>query len=127
MFCNLCGRDYARLNKAEVEGAIVDACDKCARFGRVLESVQEYKSVIGFQMDVAEIAANYGEMIRQYRESHGMTREEFAQRLSEKISVIKRLEEESMEPDDKLLKKVQGLMRVKLAENYRTKSMRMKA
>ena len=49
-----------------------------------------------------------------------MTREEFAQRLSEKISVIKRLEDETMEPDDKLLKKVEGMIGAKLAENYST-------
>jgi putative transcription factor len=122
MFCNLCGRDYPRLNKAEVEGAIVDACDKCARFGiKILEPEYKVTTVSFSKMDVVEFAENYGEMIKRYRESHDMTREEFAKRLSEKISVIKRLEDETISPDVKLMKKVEGMIGMKLADNYRAK------
>ena len=123
MFCNLCGRDYPRLNKAEVEGAIVDACDKCARFGQKILEPTEYKvTTVSFsRMDVVESAENYGEMIKRYRESNGMTREDFAKRLSEKISVIKRLEDETMSPDVKLMKKVEMMIGMKLAEDYRVK------
>ncbi|TAL48550.1 TIGR00270 family protein [archaeon] len=122
MFCNLCGRDYARLNKAEVEGAVVDACDKCARFGKISSPSQKQVSV-GFASMEVEIAANYGEIIKKYRESKQLTQEEFASRLSEKVSIIKRLEEETMEPDDKLVKKVEGLLGLKLVDEGYSKKL----
>jgi len=34
MQCTLCGKEAERLNKAEIEGSIVNVCDGCMKFDR---------------------------------------------------------------------------------------------
>jgi len=47
MQCTLCGREVEKLNKAEIEGSIVNVCDACMKFGRTAKKTEEqiYKQV----------------------------------------------------------------------------------
>jgi ribosome-binding protein aMBF1 (putative translation factor) len=40
MECNLCGKNVAFLNKVDVEGVIIDVCDRCVSFGQIVLSRQ---------------------------------------------------------------------------------------
>jgi len=47
------------------------------------------------------IIDNYGKKIIEARKKINLTREEFAKKINEKESVIRRIEAEGMEPDEK--------------------------
>jgi uncharacterized protein (TIGR00270 family) len=46
----------------------------------------------------------------------GMTVEDFARKINEKESVIKKLEKEELTPDRKLIQKLQSALRIELLE-----------
>jgi len=125
MECQLCGQDFPNLNKAEVEGSIIDVCDKCLKFGtKVIESKPIYKPV-GRKIELKElvdsdlsIIAGYGHKIKKAREMKGLTREQFANKINEKQSLIKRIEEEQMEPSEELTKRIENFLGIDLKEKY---------
>jgi len=109
-----------------IEGAIVDACDKCSNFGTKVNTGQEsaYKA-IKKTVKISELASvdlelvpEYGRIIATVREDKGLTRYDFAKRINEKESVIKRVEEEGFEPDGDLLKKIEDFLDIRLRERY---------
>jgi len=125
MECQLCGEDFPNLNKAEVEGSIIDVCDKCLKFGtKIIESKPIYKSV-GRKIELKElvdsdltVVADYGYKIKKARETKGLTREQFANKINEKESLIKRIEKEQMEPSEVLVKRMENLLGISLREKY---------
>jgi putative transcription factor len=110
--------------KAKIEGSIVDVCDKCVKFGSRVVEQPTYKPIVR-KIDFEELkenefvlASGYGKKIRYARETRGLTREEFANRINEKESVIKRIEDEEMEPDEELTKRIEKFLGIKLTERY---------
>ena len=61
---------------------------------------------------------NYGKMIVEARKKRNLTREEFAKKIKEKESVIRRVESEEMMPDDALVKKIERFLEIKLKKIY---------
>lgn len=120
----MCGKEVSVLSKAEIEGTIVEVCDRCIRFGTKIIEKPKYKLVsrpIVFKElkeNEFELIPNYGKTIVRYRELKGLTREEFAKKINEKVSVIKRLEEEQMEPSEELTKRIESFLEIKLMERY---------
>ena len=127
--CNLCGQEFNQLNKAEVEGTVIDVCNNCLRFGRKIEVPQQIYKIqkkIDFrtleQEDIL-LTSGYGEKMRKARESLGLSRVQLAEKMKEKESVIKRLEEEKIEPNEKLMKRIEKLLGVNLSEKYQEMKM----
>jgi len=122
MECNLCGKEYPKLNKAMIEGSIIDVCDACVKFGTKIADKEFYKPV---KKPIALIKENnynfiehYGKTIVETREKKGLSRREFEKLLNEKDSLIERIEKEVMEPDEELTKKIEKFLGVKLTEKY---------
>jgi putative transcription factor len=63
-----------------------------------------------------ELVENYGELIRKTRQRKRMTVEDFAKKISEKESVIKKLEKEQLNPTMALIRKVQRELGITLIE-----------
>ena len=121
--CTLCGKRVDALNKVELEDTIVSVCDNCVKFGRAVET-RLYKP-LARQIQLAEltenntmITADYGARVKKARETKDLTHTEFARVINERESVIKRIEAQKMEPDDKLLKKLEQFLDIKLKEKY---------
>lgn len=121
--CTLCGKRVDALNKIELEGTIVSVCDNCVKFGRAVET-RLYRPMAR-KIQLAELADNntmlatdYGTRVKKARETKDLTRTEFARIINERESVIKRIEAQKMEPDDKLLKKLEQFLDIKLKEKY---------
>ncbi len=55
-----------------------------------------------------------------------LNREEFAKRIKEKESVIRRVESEEMTPDDALIQKIEKFLGIKLRKIYEEKPVRKK-
>jgi len=59
---------------------------------------------------------DYGAKIRKAREKMGMNVEDFARKINEKESVIKKLEKEELNPDGKLIRKIGSALKIELLE-----------
>lgn len=128
--CTLCGKRVAALNKIELEDAIVEVCDDCSKFGRIVERtpaapakaykpMQKAVDLHGIvKEDETIFATDYGRRVREAREARGLTRPEFARKISERESIIRRIERQEMGPDDKLTRKIERFLNIKLKEEY---------
>jgi len=64
---------------------------------------------------------NYGKRIIETRKRMNLTREEFAKKINERESVIKRIENEEMRPNETLTKKIERFLKIKLKQPYEKK------
>jgi putative transcription factor len=114
--CNVCGSDATR--KAKIEGTIVDVCDKCVRFGDEVREVEfrKPKKVTVIEETEQVLAKDFSKSIRKAREDKKLTQEDFAKKLNEKVSIIKRIEE-GWQPSDRLVKKIEKFFNIKLKED----------
>src|SRR3989344_611154 len=118
--CDLCGRE-GELFRARIEGSLVDACEKCSRFGKVLWKINEVKAEIKNKKIEEEntetVVDDYNNIIRKERERRGLKQDELAKELNEKESVIRKIENKQMMPGLKLAGKIEKFFNVKLIEN----------
>jgi putative transcription factor len=63
-----------------------------------------------------ELVDDYGELIRKTRQKKGLTIEDFAKKLTEKDSVLKKLEKDAFNPPMNLIEKVSRELNIKLLE-----------
>ncbi len=122
MLCELCGKRDATL-KADIEGAVLNVCDTCSRFGavkaRIVDNETTTKEKIGKLEEVKaieseQIITNYAQAIKRAREKEKLSQKELAAKINERESVIHRLECGEMEPSDVLIKKLERLLGLKL-------------
>ena len=129
MVCEICGSGGALL-KAIVEDAELNVCENCSKFGKVVGNVQSKQRPISPKTAETEkipiLIDNYTDMVRKKRESLGLTQEEFAKKISEKESLVHKLESGSFEPSLQLAKKIEKLLGIKILEEYEEKHERQK-
>ena len=63
-----------------------------------------------------ELVEDYHKRIQQARNSLGWSQEELGQKINERKSVISKLENRSMKPDDKVVRKLEKALNIKLME-----------
>jgi putative transcription factor len=126
--CALCGKE-AKLVKARVEGAVIEVCEDCVKFGeRIFEPVYKpVKRKVKLDFEEKEIVERYGKRVLEARNEKGLSREELAKLLGEKESVIRRIEEEEMIPDSELAKKIESKLGIKLFEEYKGEARKVKS
>jgi putative transcription factor len=112
------------LFKAKVEGTILEVCEHCSKYGELIETkpvrIVRVKRMpkVKEEEDETVIVDDYGKKIIEARKKINLTREEFAKKIGEKESVIKRIESEEMRPDDKLTEKIERFLKIKLKVSY---------
>ncbi|HLB69960.1 MAG: multiprotein bridging factor aMBF1 [Candidatus Methanoperedens sp.] len=132
MQCEICGNDIKGSPvRVTVEGTVLDVCGKCARYGRpadkwspvsrkmapverVIVTRRPRRDVFDKLQD--EIVPDYARIIKQARESHGLTVEELASRIMEKSALIRKIEREELVPEDTVRKKLETELNIKLTE-----------
>lgn len=130
--CEMCGYQGSNLSRAIVEGTMLLLCDKCVKFGEVIEIKKPSDSIVdqrlsmtrtsrfasrslaGFTQEDEVIVRNYAELIRKERERMGKTQEDVAKDLAEKVSVIQKIESGNYEPPLNLAKKLAQYFRINL-------------
>ncbi len=122
--CTLCGKNVDALNRVELEGTIVEVCDSCVKFGRAVETKLYKPMTKKLQLtklaeNNTELAVDYGTRVKKAREARTLTRAEFAQAINERESVIKRVEGQTMAPDDMLARKIERFLEIRLKEKYK--------
>lgn len=131
MECEVCGRPiYGTPVTVKIENTEMKTCPACARFGqrentysRVPKrtggspiALKKKYPYAGKKLNVLEVVDDYDEIIRSARDRLNLTQEELGQKVTEKSSVINRLEAKKMTPDEKLARKLEKVLNIKLLE-----------
>ena len=135
MQCELCGAE-AQLEATRVAGSVLRACSACAGSGRratdretlgqqvwvanALEKRARRQRARDEELPERVLVADCGSRVRSARQQRGWDQAQLAQRAAEKKSVIAAVETGAREPDDKLLRKLERLLSLKLTEAVAT-------
>jgi putative transcription factor len=65
---------------------------------------------------MVDLVSDFAQRIREARMSKDWKQEELAAKINERMSVIAKLENNSMRPDDQLIKKLEHALNIKLTE-----------
>jgi len=127
--CEICGKLSFDVMPIKLEGTIMHACPTCAKYGEPEPSQKPTPSLkkrnlrtkksppqqrTGYGEDPHGVSPGFGEKIRNVRESKGWTREQLAKKLQVKESYLAKLELEKIHPNDKMAKKIERLLEIKL-------------
>jgi putative transcription factor len=133
--CEVCGRKiYGKPFRTIIEGAKLTVCTECSKHGTIIWEESESKTTpqkpraamplpLKTQrkekpqkaVDTAvELVEGFDVKIRQAREKLGISHEELGKRLSEKVSVLRKIETGKMFPDNKLAAKLEHSLKIKL-------------
>ena len=118
--CEICGH-FGNLKKAIVENTMLNVCDNCLKFGKVIlikEDKKENKVVKKIEEPLQIIVPNYNKLIKEAREKIGLKQSELALKLNEKESIIHKLETGNLKPPIALARKLEKFLNIKLIEIY---------
>lgn len=123
--CELCGKEE-KLFKTNIEGTEINVCPSCSKFGKVISAVkekteekklkQEAKKEI--QLITEIIVPDFPKIIREKREGLGISQEDFAKKLNEKESVIRKFETGELKPSLDAARRLEKLLKIRLVEEY---------
>ncbi|MEM2214447.1 MAG: multiprotein bridging factor aMBF1 [Candidatus Nezhaarchaeales archaeon] len=128
MICELCGKPIiGKPIKSWIEGAQLTVCHRCSRYGSTVKPATQRATLqqlpkrreVRTELENMVLVGNYNVLIRQARESMGLTQEDLARLIGEKESIIRRLESGRMTPTLELAKKLERLLKIKLYEEVR--------
>jgi len=140
MICEMCGKEVPLTRTVVVEGSRLNVCPNCAKFGEDYRANQSgapiSSSVIDQRLEKrekrmktkdiyagtssTELVDDYGTVIREAREAKGMDIEKFSASILEKKGTISKVESGSLVPDDKLIKKIEKALGIKLTETVQS-------
>lgn len=126
MECEICGKAIERALRVKIEGTIMRVCESCARFGQQVEEKRFIPrtafrrpmggvvTTIPREEAALDLLDDYPGIIRRERERRGLTQEQLGRLVNERESVIVRIESGKMKPDEKLIRKLEQALRVKI-------------
>ncbi|MFX0038301.1 MAG: multiprotein bridging factor aMBF1 [Promethearchaeota archaeon] len=130
--CPICGSIiWGKGQKVLIEGAKITVCYNCAQHGIKIQKPPkstQIKKPYSYNkkpqlkqpvkkknfMDDFEIIPDYAKKIRNKRSSLGLNQDQFAQKLNEKPSLLRRIEAGKAEPTIKLAKKIEEVYQIKI-------------
>ncbi len=146
MDCEMCGKRVPRLTKTRIDGAVLNVCDSCAKYGTPAESIRtRYPSPTATSniqsvkipqkkivvpptrpsskrrrrenFDNLEVVPEYADLIKEARSKLSMTQDELAAKLLEKKNVIASIERGDLLPEIKVARKIERLLNIKILES----------
>ena len=140
MRCEVCGCKIREAPmRVVIEGAKLTVCTECSKHGKTTWDeparatftpqrqsgtsigapmrgpIQIRKRVIFARVDTSnELVEDYAEVIRQSRESIGLSTEDLGKKISEKESVLRKIESGKMAPTEQLISKLEHALKIKL-------------
>lgn len=141
MPCEMCGKEVPRLRKVQIGASVLEVCNECAKFGSdiAMEAAKgepitsgtaaiaappqprTYDPTPRRQRDALsrgdlELVEDFSKRISKARQGKDWTQDDLAKRMNEKKSVVSRLETGEMRPTEKLIKKLEKELDIKLKE-----------
>ena len=135
MLCEMCGAESALLSTRKISGSVLQVCSTCSDSGS--ETTQ--RESIGHRAHIAQtlqkrnqkmrysetdpdenvLVSDYGVVVRQAREKLGLDHATLARKISEKKSIVTSVESGNMHPNEKLTKKLEKFLKIRLTENVK--------
>ena len=127
-YCELCGRSTTEKKMIVVDGTVFNVCFACSKHGkpyvpaqtatakkkkRPVSAEQQKKKKIGFA-DETILALDFAKWIREARMKMGLTQEQLAMKMNEKVQPLKKIESGALKPDELLAKKLERYLGIKL-------------
>lgn len=117
--CEVCGRKSDQLFQVNIEGAEMIVCVSCGRGKKVIQEFsnreeQKPRFVSKKQKEELQIVDNFGNIIKHAREAMGLPHKVLAERINERESTIIRVEKGEHLPDDRLARKLEKELGIKL-------------
>ncbi|MFX1339626.1 MAG: multiprotein bridging factor aMBF1 [Promethearchaeota archaeon] len=130
--CPICGSIiWGKGQTVLLEGAKITVCDSCAQHGAKIQNIptiiqknkrpsqgtQDFPKRPKLKKDILddwEIVPDYAKKIRNKRNSLGINQDQFAQKLNEKPSLLRRIEAGKVEPTIKLAKKIEHVYNINI-------------
>ncbi len=133
----MCGAE-SRLFRAEVEGTVLNACRSCSKFGKIIGNVherafpdrrREFKRTPSISKSeiTQALVEEYSSILKKKREQSGLTQEDLAKKINEKMSLIHKIETGHFEPNIKLARKLEKFFKVKILEQVENSSVSSQA
>ncbi len=110
--CEICGKPASLT--AIVEGAELEVCNNCAKYGKVKEAPRHVTFQEFRQEKEFEIIQGYGNLIQTKRLELGLSREELAKKLNLKESTLKNYEDGRFKPTQIDVEKLEAILKIKL-------------
>ncbi len=130
--CPICGSIiWGKGQRVLLEGAKITVCHNCAQHGIKIQKPPMSKHIKKSyshnkkshpkrpmlkkpNVDELEIIQDYAKKIRNVRSSLGLNQDQFAQKLNEKPSLLRRIEAGKVEPTIKLARKIENVYKIKI-------------
>ena len=126
--CPICDGIIWKGQKVLIEGVKMTVCNSCAQYGKKLltkpKSTYLKKSYSTHpksssrnskkKIDEMEIVPDYAKIIRNIRTLKKLNQDQFAQKLNEKPSLLRRIESGKVKPTIKLAKKIEKVYNITL-------------
>ena len=137
MQCEVCGqRIIGKPRRVLIEGAKMLVCEKCASLGSPYTEPKvkrtTYPVALTRRLKPAkpvmiqkkphpaegfgglEVVEGFGGLVRKARERMNLSHEDLGRRISEKVSVLKKVESGKMIPDLRLARKLEHVLKIRL-------------
>jgi putative transcription factor len=132
MICEMCGKEVPYLKKVLIEGTVLNVCSECASFGEPVSQKDaikyDTKSTVQERLEVREkrrrerdvleqesvLDPDFPDKISAARMDSGMSQDELAKKINEKHSVIAKIEQGDLVPDENVRKKLEKSLGIKL-------------
>lgn len=117
MDCEVCGVEEGEII-AQIEGARLHVCHKCAGLGKVMYLPQQQMHRVQARKPIAqyEIVEEYDARIKNALRNMGLSVPVLAERINEKASFLERVAMGHAKPDEKLARKLEKELGIKLLE-----------
>lgn len=137
----MCGKKTQHTTKVMIDGAILNVCDDCAKFGTPVIEHNNFKRVESVKVTLPEpatrvpdthpaknavkkkiseedldIVEDYPEIVKNAREKLGMSQADLAARIFERKNVIASIERGDLLPDIKTARKLEKILGITLLE-----------
>ncbi|HKU50533.1 MAG TPA: multiprotein bridging factor aMBF1 [Nitrososphaera sp.] len=125
-YCELCGRQSPEKLKVVVDGTVFNVCVACSKHGKpyvppnaaiVKKKKKAMPARQGSRITMSDqtmLAADFARRIREARMKLGLTHEQLAMKMNEKVQQLRKFETGALKPDEILAKKLERFLGIKL-------------
>ena len=146
MNCEICGTEISgEPYKVKIDNTTMNTCKECSKYGKVQRKPQpkvtkktpnknnfrsynnqnnqnnyKNKPTRRPREDEYELVEDYNTIIRHAREQQNLTQKKLGEKIYERESVINHIESGKMVPDNRLAKKIEKVLKIKIIEKVET-------
>ncbi|MCL4376557.1 MAG: multiprotein-bridging factor 1 family protein [Candidatus Parvarchaeota archaeon] len=117
MNCEICGAFEENLFRTEVEGAVMNLCKNCSKYGKVIgDSVQASSQVQRKAESESQLRYDYLNEIKHALNENGLSIEEVSESIRCSPKDLKKVVNGEMLPDKNITEKLEKLLKISLYE-----------